>query len=136
MTQTPRPPLVTSADRPCSNPFQIGKGRRTRGWHGHGQEISLYALPATLHRAGALVYTDGVITSNGAVDVDCKVQIDVASYRMQQSANYIDGDVRLLILASQVTTDDELTVSGQRYKIYATSRDPAGAYWDCAGRVS
>ncbi len=98
--------------------------------------MGAYFLPATLHQAGALVYTDGVITSNGAVDVDCKVQIDVASYRMQQSANYIDGDVRLLILASAVTTDDELTVSSQRYKIYATSRDPAGAYWDCAGRVA
>ncbi|MGK3947108.1 hypothetical protein ABK046_53150, partial [Streptomyces caeruleatus] len=59
---------------------------------------------------------------------------DVASYAMQSNANYIDGDVRIFVLAPQVTTDDEITVSGQRYKIYATSRDPAGAYWDCSAR--
>ena len=98
--------------------------------------MGAYFLPATLHSAGAIVYTDGVITSNGVTDIDCKAQVDNASYRMQQSANYIDGDVRMLVLADSVTTDDELTVSGTRYKIYAVSRDPAGSHWDCAGRVS
>ena len=101
-----------------------------------GSLMGAYFLPATLHKAGEIVYTDGIITGNGSVDTPAKAQVDMASYKMQQSANYIDGDVRLLVLASAVTTDDEITVSGQRYKIYAVSRDPAGAYWDCAGRVA
>lgn len=101
-----------------------------------GAIMGSYFLPATLHRAGDIVYTNGVITGNGQEDVAAKAQVDMASYKMQQSGSYIDGDVRLLILADTVTNDDELTVSGQRYKIYSVSRDPVGAYWDCAGRVA
>lgn len=95
--------------------------------------MGAYFLPATLHQAGEPVYS-GASISVAQSDIPCKAQVDVATYAMQQSANYIDGDVRLLVLADLVTTDDEITVRGQRYKVYAVARDPAGAYWDCAAR--
>lgn len=101
-----------------------------------GSVFSAFYLDATLHRAGEIVYTGGVITGTGSVDVPAKAQIDAATYAMVNSDGYVDGDMRIMILnpGVAVTTDDEITVGGTRWKIQSVTQDPAIAYYECRGR--
>lgn len=100
------------------------------------QAFSGFYLDATLHRAGEITYTNGVITGNGSTDIPAKAQIDAATYAMVNSDGYVDGDMRILILnpGVPVTTDDEITVAGTRWKIQSVTQDPAIAYYECRGR--
>lgn len=101
-----------------------------------GQVFGAFYLDATLHRAGEITYTDGVITGTGATDVPAKAQVDAATYAMVNSDGYVDGDMRIMILnpGVPVTTDDEITVAGTRWKIQSVTQDPAVAYYECRGR--
>jgi hypothetical protein len=66
-----------------------------------------------------------------------KVQIDAASEAMRGSEGYVDGDVRILMLAHGVAapdTDAEIAAGGARYMIESVGTDTAGSYYELRGR--
>jgi hypothetical protein len=95
-------------------------------------------LDATLHRA--------TLTDDGAgggsasfADEVVKAQLDHASAAMRASEGYVDTDQRIIVLAygvDQITTDDEITVKGQRWSIASVATDPATAAYELRGRLA
>jgi hypothetical protein len=68
-----------------------------------------------------------------------KVQIDAATLAMQNADSYVEGDVRILMLAHGVAapdTDCEVGAGGVRYMIASVATDPAGSYYEMRGRKS
>jgi hypothetical protein len=66
-----------------------------------------------------------------------KVQIDAATQAMSIANGYVDGDVRILMLAHGVPapdTDAEIAAGGERYMIESVGTDPAGSYFELRGR--
>lgn len=66
-----------------------------------------------------------------------KVQIDAATHAMRTSEGFVEGDVRLLMLAHGVAapdTDAEVGAGGKRYMIESVATDPAGSYYELRGR--
>lgn len=66
-----------------------------------------------------------------------KAQLDQATYAMRSSDAYVEGDQRILVLASGVatiTTDCEIEIGGVRWQIGSVSQDPATAYYELRGR--
>lgn len=66
-----------------------------------------------------------------------KVQVDQASYAMQGADGYVDGDVRILMLAHGVAapdTDAEIAAGGVRYMIESVGTDSCGSYYELRGR--
>lgn len=66
-----------------------------------------------------------------------KVQLDTATQAMRLSEGYVDGDVRILVLASgvaMITTDCEIAAGGTRWMIESVAVDPAGTYYELRGR--
>lgn len=66
-----------------------------------------------------------------------KVQIDQATQAMRLSDGFVDGDVRILVLAhgvAMITTDAEISAGGKRYMIGSVATDPAGSYYELRGR--
>lgn len=67
-----------------------------------------------------------------------KVQIDQATYQMQGADGFIEGDVRILMLAHGVAapdTDCEIGAGGKRYMIESVAIDSAGSYYELRGRL-
>lgn len=72
----------------------------------------------------------------------CHAQVDAATEAMRASEGFVDGDVRLLILAATLDMDMdtdatvEITKGPHRGKwmVGSVERDPAGVYWACRGR--
>lgn len=96
-------------------------------------------LDGTLYRAVDFVDdgkgggTDGGFDAGSPV----KVQVDSASYGMRTAEGYVEGDVRILMLAHNVatpSTDDEIAAGGARYQIESVATDPAGSYFELRGR--
>lgn len=94
-------------------------------------------LDATLHRRTTTDDGAGGGSSSFAPE-SVKAQLEAATEAMRLAAGYTAKDVRILVLAHGVdrpTTDDQITVSGQRHAIVGpVGRDPAGAAWDIHGR--
>lgn len=93
-------------------------------------------LPAVLHRRSLVDLGDGSL-SEVVADVAVRAQVDAATEAMRQAEGYADGDVRILVLAAGVpalSSDDWITVRGQRWSIQSASLDPAASHWDCRGR--
>lgn len=66
-----------------------------------------------------------------------KVQIDAASYAMRQAEGFVEGDMRILMLAHGVAapdTDCELAAGGTRWQIETVAIDTAGSYFELRGR--
>jgi hypothetical protein len=66
-----------------------------------------------------------------------KVQIDQANQAMRGAEGYVEGDVRILMLAHGVAspdTDCEVGAGGARYMIESVGTDPAGSYYELRGR--
>lgn len=66
-----------------------------------------------------------------------KVQVDQATQAMRGSDGYVDGDVRILMLAHGVAapdTDAEIAAGGVRYMIASVATDAAGSYYELRGR--
>lgn len=66
-----------------------------------------------------------------------KVQIDQATEAMRSSELYVEGDVRILMLAHGVATPDtdcDIAAGGTRYMIESIGTDPAGSYYELRGR--
>lgn len=66
-----------------------------------------------------------------------KVQIDAATQAMRSAEGYVDGDVRILMLAHGVAapdTDCEVGAGGARYMVETIGTDPCGSYYELRGR--
>jgi hypothetical protein len=77
-------------------------------------------------------------TSGGfAAGEPVKVQIDAATQAMQLAEGYVEGDMRILMLAhgvAAVDTDCEIAAGGSRWQIETVATDPAGSYFELRGR--
>lgn len=98
---------------------------------------------ALLHYAGTPeLDAGGSITSPGMPSaVNCRVQVDMATEAMRRDADFLERDVRLLIIGpALLTTEPDVEVmagpfTGQRYSLRAVGRDPAGIGWECRARA-
>lgn len=66
-----------------------------------------------------------------------KVQVDAVTQAMRVADGFVDGDVRILMLAHGVAapdTDAEIAAGGTRYMIESVATDPAGTYYELRGR--
>jgi hypothetical protein len=66
-----------------------------------------------------------------------KVQVDQATQAMRGAEGYVDGDVRILMLAHGVAapdTDCEVGAGGARYMIESVGTDACGSYYELRGR--
>lgn len=83
----------------------------------------------------------GNITGYSGDDpVAIKVQRDACTYAMQQSDGYVDGDVRLIVLAQglpSITTDHRITDhTGKEWMVQSADLDAASSHWICRGRAA
>lgn len=98
-------------------------------------------LPATLHMPGGYA-TDGEgnVLPSVETDIDCRAQVDAATYAMRQSEGFSEGDMRIIVLAAglpePITTDDQISVSGKRWMIAGAEQDAAASHWVLRGRVA
>lgn len=95
-------------------------------------------LDATLHRWSSTDNGKGGGTSSFADDA-VKAQLDATTQAQRLSEGYSDSDQRILVLAAGVdapTTDDEISVRGQRWKIASVATSAAGSYYELRGRLS
>lgn len=96
-------------------------------------------LNGTLFRA--VEFTDDGMGggSGGRFDngTPVKVQIDAATQAMHLAEGFVEGDVRILMLAHGVAapdTDCEIAAGGTRYMIETVATDTAGSYYELRGR--
>jgi hypothetical protein len=110
------------------------------------------SIAATFAGAFGAMYLDGQLyraaefTDDGAGGGDdsgfasaeaVKVQVDQATQAMRGADGYVEGDVRILMLAHGVAapdTDAEISAGGGRYMIASVATDPAGSYYELRGR--
>ena len=99
--------------------------------------------PGTLNYPGEPVYDLGgsIIDPGTPYSVDVHVQVDSVTEAMRSDADFLERDVRLLILGAD-TLDAVPTVSvsagpfsGQLYSIRSVGRDTLGFAWECRGRA-
>lgn len=93
---------------------------------------------------GEPVLDDGgsIITPAVPVEKPCSVQIDAATEAMRAAEGFVDGDVRLLVLAATLDGDMDASATVEvlagphagEWMIASVTRDPAGVYWECQGR--
>ena len=99
---------------------------------------------AIVHSYGEPVYDIGgsIVAPGVATRRQCQAQVDAATEDMRRDENYIDGDVRILILSDTLSggiiTDDRIQIlSGPRsgeWLIQSIARDPFGIYYELRGR--
>lgn len=95
-------------------------------------------LDATLHRWSTVDDGMGGGTSGFSSEA-VKAQLDQTTQAQQRGEGYTDTDQRILVLAHGIdapTTDDEITVRDQRWKIASVTMDAAKSYYDLRGRLS
>lgn len=102
---------------------------------------SLY-LDAIVHRSTLTDDGEGG-GSQAWTDQPCKAAYEAMSEAQRQEQGYADTDQRIFVLAmhegqpiDEITTDEEITVDGERWSVESVRRDPARAYYDIRGRTS
>lgn len=87
--------------------------------------------------------TGGSITAPGTpVSLDCKAQFDAATEAMRRAPDFLQTDVRIIVLAASLagTLDTAakivVTAGGNAgtWALMAVTRDPAGIGYECRGR--
>ena len=90
-------------------------------------------LPATLHVSGSGYDEAGNPTAGTDTDYDCRAMIDDISEVARAQAGYTERERRIMVLADSVavvpTTNDSITVKGERYAIMGVNSDPAESYY-------
>ena len=95
-----------------------------------------------LNYPGVPVYDVGgsIIDPGEPYEVPCQVQVDVVTEAMRADADFMERDVRLLILgpAALDTTPDVSVIAGkfagQSYSLQTCGRDSMGFGWECRAR--
>lgn len=99
-------------------------------------------LDAVLHRKNPNDADDGAgggVDQTFLPDEPVKAQLDQTTQAQRLAEGASDTDQRILVLAHGVdapTTDDEISVRDQRWKIASVTMDAAGSYYDLRGRMS
>lgn len=83
-----------------------------------------------------------IVTPGTPEEHACMVQVDAADERMRAQEGYVDGDMRLLILADvarSIDTDATISITagpytGSDWMVASVARDPVAAYFECRGR--
>jgi hypothetical protein len=100
--------------------------------------FNAFYLDGSLYRSGYADDGMGGGSGSGFGPAEAvKVQLDSASQQMLQADGYVEGDVRILMLAHGVLppdTDCEIACGGGRYMIESVGTDPAGSYYELRGR--
>ena len=96
---------------------------------------------AVVHSSGAPILDDGgsIVTPGDASARSCVAQIDTATDAMRTTDGFVEGDVRILVLADgitgTITTDDRIEIEDAgMWSIQSVSRDPAGIGFELRGR--
>ena len=99
---------------------------------------------ATIRWPGTAVYDAGgsISTPGDPVEKSASVQVDAATEAMRAAEGFVDGDVRILVLAAsldgEMDTGARITIADGAHAgawlVASVSRDPAGVYWECRGR--
>jgi hypothetical protein len=103
------------------------------------------AVGAPFHDAvarwpGVPVFDSGgsITTPGTSTTLAVKAQVDNATDSMRRDAQFVEGDVRLLILSTAIDVNCRVEVMGGPYagtwSIESVSRDPAGIGTECRGR--
>lgn len=99
-------------------------------------------LDATLHRGtGDPIYDPDTGDVTGYLDTGdtaIKCQVDVATEAMRRAEGYAEGDCRVIVLAQgigTVSSDHEITVREQRWRILSAELDAAASHWTCRARA-
>lgn len=95
---------------------------------------------------GVPVYDDGgsILTPGTPIERPCLCQVDVVTDAMRGDVGFVQGDVRLLVLASSLdgALDTDATVevtAGPHvgvYSVQAMATDPVVIAWDARGRCA
>ena len=89
-------------------------------------------LPATLHK-NELAYDEAGNPTGSGTDYECRAMIDDMSEVARAQAGYTEKDSRIIMLAESCevdpTTNDSITVKGERYAIMDVNTDPAESYY-------
>lgn len=100
-------------------------------------------LPAVLHTSGTGPIYDNegnIVGYAGGTDIECRAQMDAATWAMRQGEGFVDGDVRIIVLSSglpvEITTDHEITVATKRWMVASAERDAARSHWILRGRLA
>ena len=97
---------------------------------------------AKLLYAGVAVKDEGgsIVTPASPVSVDCQVQVDSATDAMRAEEEFVEGDVRLLILGlSSIAEKSKIRMdagpfAGQVYAVQSKGRDTMAFGWECRAR--
>lgn len=87
--------------------------------------------------AGGSITTPGTPTQTA-----CTVQVDAVTEAMRADADFLERDVRLLILGpAALTTAPQVSVTagpfaGAVYELRSVTRDPLGCGWECRARAA
>ena len=110
---------------------------------GDGSKI-LRGIFSKIYARGQIVRTAlDYSAPDGPVNVETlepvRLQFDALTERQRAQEGASDSDVRVLVLADAVSTDDVLEAlegpyTGARYSVMDATRDPCGAYMDCRAR--
>lgn len=102
-----------------------------------GAAFGAIYLDAMLHRRIKTFGAGGDATVSEA-DATCKAAVDSASRAMRGEAGYVEGDVAIFVLRAggpqTITTDDEITVGGERFMIESVATDIGRTHWVLRGR--
>lgn len=101
---------------------------------------------ARVIHAGAATLDDGgsIVTAGTATARTCKAQVDVATDAMRATDGFVEGDVRILVLAHSlvgaISTDETIQVltgpHAGTYSIQSVERDAAGIGYQLRGRLT
>lgn len=93
---------------------------------------------------GEPVYDDGgsIVTPGEPFTMPCEVQVDVVTEAMRADADFLERDVRLLIIGpASLTTEPRVSVTvgpfaGMTYELRSAARDTLAFGWECRARAS
>lgn len=96
-------------------------------------------LDGTLHRMTE-TYSEGGDVTPADADIPIKAKVDNATEAMKSDAGYASTDVSIMVLRTDlslvITTDDQITAEGTRYRIGGPVRkDTAGSHFILRGIV-
>jgi hypothetical protein len=93
---------------------------------------------------GTPVYDDGgsIVTPGTPASYACKAQFDAPTQAMRAAEDFLQTDVRILVLAASITRalDTAATVTvatgpnAGTWSLLTCQRDPAGVGYECQGR--
>lgn len=92
--------------------------------------------------AGTPTYDDGgsIVVPGVPSEVDCSVQVDAVTEEMRADEDFMEKDVRLVILGPDaLDTAPDVRINagkfaGKRYSLQTCRRDPMGFGWECRAR--